>query len=318
MSTVTENEPDNATQAPPVEETAREMRQTMGAVKLSFTWMGTRRKLEEGQIRTAADAFDADRDLFTASKKLIDTKHPAYKAVSVIKSQAASFWRSMTLPYPQDGVRLIRHDDIERFEATMSDYRTRLADAVENLREHYETIKANARERLGRLYNPADYPATLEGTFGITWEYPPIEPPRYLMNFNPELYEQEQARIQQRFEQAVTMAEDAFAEKLQELVEHLIERLSDTSDGKPKTFQKSTVENFREFYEEFRRLNVRGNTELDALVSRANNLVAGVDAQDLRNSAALRQNLSEQMGEVRNSLDTLIANAPRRRIMRLD
>ena len=316
MSTVTEDTEDSI-QAPPVEATAREMRQTMGAVKLSFTWMGTRRKLEDGQIRQAADTFDADRDLVTASKKLIDTKHPAYRAVSVIKSQAASFWRGMTLPYPQDGIRLIRRDDIEKFESTMADYRSRLEEAVNNLRDHYETIKANARERLGRLYNPADYPATLEGTFGISWEYPPVEPPRYLLNFNPELYEQEQHRIQQRFEQAVTMAEDAFAEKLQELVAHLIERLSDSSDGKPKVFQKSTVENFREFYDEFKRLNVRGNTELEALVSRANNLVAGVDAEDLRNSARLRSNLTEQMGEVRTALDTLMANQPRRRIIRM-
>jgi hypothetical protein len=302
----------------PVGEAAREIRQNMGAIRVAFRWFGTRRSLSDAQTRQAANQFDADAEQVSAYKKLVDTKHPAWKALTAIKGEVISYWRGITLPYPLDGIRLIRRDDIAGFEEKMQGFRDRLAEAVTNLQAEFENIKARAREHLGSLYDPSDYPTSLEGMFQINWEYPSVEPPRYLMQFNPELYEQEQRRIQQRFEQSITMAEDAFAEKLQELVEHLVERLSDNSDGKPKVFQKSTVENFRAFYEEFKNLNVRGNTELDSLVSRANDLVSGVDAQDLRNSARLRASLSEQMGEVRSALDTLIANQPRRRIMRLD
>lgn len=290
----------------------------MGAVKVSFSWLGTRRSLSDAQTRQAATQFDADADLVSAYKKLIDTKHPAFKAVTAIKAQVVSYWRGVTMPYPTEGVRLIKRDDIEAFDQKMQEFRDRLREAVANLQLEYETIKARAREHLGALYDPSDYPANLEGEFSITWEYPPVEPPRYLMNFNPELYEAEQRRVQQRFEQAVTMAEDAFAEQLQELVTHLIERLTDKADGAPKIFRNSAVENFREFYEQFRRLNVRGNTELDALISRANNLVSGVDPQDLRDSAARRQELKDQMREVQNTLDDLLQNAPRRRVMRMD
>ena len=200
----------------------------------------------------------------------------------------------------------------------MAEFQESLREAVANLQLAYETLKARAREHLGALYDPRDYPASLENEFSITWEFPPVEPPRYLMNFNPELYEQEQARIQQRFEQAVTMFEDGFAEQLQGLVSHLIERLTDNADGTPKVFQKSTIENFREFYEQFKRLNVRGNTDLDALVGRAHDLVSGVDPQELRGNRDRRQDLSTQMREVENALDDLMANQPRRRVMRMD
>ncbi len=314
MSTVTET----TNTVTPITEAARDIRENMGAVKVSFSWLGTQRSLSDAQTRQAANQFDADAELVSAYKKLIDTKHPAFKAVNAIKSRVVSYWRGLTMPYPTDGVRLIKRDDIDGFNRRMEEFRDELRAAVANLQLEYETLKDRARENLGALYDPADYPASLENSFAISWEYPPVEPPRYLMNFNPELYAQEQARIQQRFEQAVTMAEDAFAEQLQELVSHLIERLTDKSDGTSKTFRNTTVENFREFYEQFKRLNVRGNTELDALINRANDLVAGVDPQDLRDSAARRQELREQMGEVRNTLDDLLANQPRRRVMRMD
>lgn len=298
-----------------VTSTANELRQTMGAVKLSFSWLGTQRKLSDVQTKQAADTFHAATDLVTASKRLIDTKNETYRTLTAIKSQASSYWRSMTLPYPQDGVRLIKQADVIAFEDKMREFRERLAAAAANLQLEYETIKNAAREKLGELYNPNDYPATLEGVFDVRWEYPPVEPPNYLMTFNPELYEQEQQRIQQRFESAVVMAENAFAEQLQEMVEHLIERLTDEPGGEKKVFRNAAVENFKDFYENFRRMNVRSNAQLEGLIQQANDLVSGVDVKELRANKNLRQDLSQQMSQVKTALDSLITNAPRRRII---
>lgn len=302
----------------PVAEAAQEMRASMGAVELSFTWLGTQRKLADSQTRQAADAFHADARNLRASKVLIDTKHPAYKAATAVRSQARAFLRGISLPYPQEGVRLIKFDDIERFEEQMQSFRDRLNDAVATLQEHYDAIKADARERLGELYNPTDYPNSLEGVFGLSWEYPSIEPPQYLLNYNPALYRQQQARVQERFEQAVILAENAFGERLQELIDHLLERLRGVDSGDTKRFSSSTVENFAEFAEEFRKMNVRGNTQLEALINRAQSIVAGVDSKAVKANGDLRQTLSTQMGEVRDALDTVLANQPRRRVMRLD
>jgi hypothetical protein len=298
--------------------TAREMRQSMGAVKLSFSWLGTRRKLSDAQTTQAANSFDAAADLVSASKKLIDTSHPAYKAATAIKSQAMSYWRGMTLPYPQDGVRLIRQADVESFEIKMREFKDQLAAAAANLQLEYEAIKVAAREKLGQLYNPADYPPTLEGMFTISWEYPPVEPPRYLMNFNPELYEQEQNRVQQRFENAVAMAEEAFAEQLSDMVSHLIERLADNPDGTQKVFRATAIDNFKEFYENFRKMNVRSNPQLESLIAQASNLVGGVSAQELRTDKSLRQNLTAQMSNLQTALNSVIVDAPRRRIMSME
>jgi DNA polymerase III psi subunit len=312
MSTETEiTEPtiDNLT------DTANELRQTMGAVRVSFSWLGTRRKLSDAQTKQAADTFHAETDLVTASKKLIDTKNPTYRVLTALKSQMSSYWRSMTLPYPQEGIRLIKQSDVAAFEAKMREFKEQLAAAAANLQLEYESVKEAARQKLGDLFNPADYPPTLEGVFDIKWEYPAVDAPNYLMNFNPELYEQEQRRIQGRFENAVLMAEQAFAERLQELVGHLIERLTDRPDGTKKTFNASAVENFKEFYENFRHMNVRSNAQLETLIRQANDLVSGVEIKDLRTNHDVRRNLSQQMATVQTALDNLITNAPRRRVL---
>lgn len=294
---------------------ANELKQTMGAVRVSFSWLGTQRKLSEAQSSQIATAFEANRDLVTASKKLFDTKNPTYRVLTAIKSQVWGYWRQMTLPFPQAGIRLIRQDDVPAFEERMRQFKTELTRAAATLQLEYESIKNAAREKLGRLYNENDYPATLENVFSLDWEYPSVDAPNYLMTFNPALYEQEQRRIQQRFEQAVLLAEEAYTEQLRELVDHLIERLTDSPSGERKIFRASAIEHFQEFQQTFQRMNVRSNRELEALINRASSLVAGVDVKDIRTNNTLRETVRTQMTSVRSALDELMTNAPSRRII---
>lgn len=307
---------ESETNTPTTQTAANELRSHMGAVKLSFTWVGTQRKLSDRQMQQAASSFNATTDLVTASKRLFDTKRESYRALTTLKSQASSYWRAMTLPFPQEGVRLIKQSDVAQFEEKMRDFQDRLSAAAATLQLEYEEIKQQAREQLGELYNPEDYPPSLEHMFSIRWEYPSIDAPDYLLQYNPDLYEKEQRRVQEKFETAVLMAEDAFAEKLQELVDHLIERLTD-ADGGTKRFHKSVIENFQEFYDNFKHMNVRSNQELEALIKQAADITAGVDVKALRNQSTLRQNLTAQMTTVKAALNNLVTDAPTRRIVPL-
>ena len=82
------------------------------------------------------------------------------------------------------------------------------------------------------------------------------------MSLHPEVYQAEQARVRERFESAVELAEQAFATELQRLTAHLAERLTGLHDGQPEVFRDSAVENLREFFERFWRLNMMGQTRL--------------------------------------------------------
>src|SRR4051812_45315070 len=92
---------------------ARErLRATTAAVRVSFTWFGTRKTLTPQQKAQAADAFGAEGTFLSAGKKLIDTKHPAFKAVTGVRGRIVAYWRGISLPYPEPGIRLIRQEDI--------------------------------------------------------------------------------------------------------------------------------------------------------------------------------------------------------------
>ena len=194
--------------------------------------------------------------------------------------------------------------------------REELAEAVAELDRRYDQLRSAARDRLGRLYDPRDYPPGLKDLFGVAWDFPATEPPEYLMRLKPELYEQERARVAARFEEAVKLAEQAFTAELSELVEHLAERLSGSADGKPKVFRDSAVENLGEFFDRFRRLSVGSSEQLDELVERARRVVSGVDPQELRDSRPMRRRVHEQLASVRQALDGLLVDKPRRRILR--
>jgi hypothetical protein len=66
-----------------------------------------------------------------------------------------------------------------------------------------------------------------------------------------------------------TTAARAFHADRERLTAYLAERLTGLHDGQPTVFRDSAVEKLREFFERFRRLNIRSSPELDARVDQA-------------------------------------------------
>jgi hypothetical protein len=295
---------------------AERLRSGMAAVRLSFLWLGVRKTLSSEQKAQAADAFDAQGSYLSAAKKLLDTSHPAFRAVTAVKHRIIGYWKGISLPYPEPGIRLIRQADIQAFTVQLTTQQAELTEAVEALNERYAELRQAARTRLGRLFSDADYPGSLLKLFDVSYDFPSVEPPSYLRQLSPELYEQESARIAARFEEAVELAEQAFMGELDKLVSHLNERLSGAADGQPKVFRDSAVENLREFFQRFGHLSIRSNAELENLVARAQQAVQGVAPQTLRDSSSVRQRVASQLAGVQSSLDGLLVDRPRRNIVR--
>ena len=292
------------------------LRANMAAARLSFTWLGVSKSLTLAQKSQAADSFGAEAKFLSAGKKLLDTSHPAFKAVTAIRGRCVAYWKAVSLPYPEPGIRLIPQQSIAEFDQQVVKLRSELDEAVTGLDQHYDELRSAARQRLGDLFDAGDYPPSLIGLFAIEHDYPGVEPPDYLRQLNPELYQQECRRVQSRFDEAVQLAEQAFLDELVRLVEHITERLSGADDGKPRVFRDSAVTNLTEFFERFRTLNVRSSEQLDELVLRAQQVIGGVEPQQLRDSATLRQRVVTQLAGVQSSLDGLLVDRPRRNIQR--
>jgi hypothetical protein len=309
MSTLTE---DSTISSAPVER----LRTTMAAMRLSISWLGTTKTLSVAQKNQAAETFGAEGAFLSAGKKLLDTSHPAFRAVTAVRTRIVAYFHGVTLPYPEPGIRLVRQDDIQTFDVQLTTLKAEMAERVERLDSCYAQLKEAARDRLGTLFSEGDYPESLQRLFGVEYDFPSVEAPDYLRDLNPELYRQECQRVTARFDEAVQLAEQAFTDELANLVSHLTERLSGNDDGKAKVFRDSAVSNLNEFFERFRSLNIGSNEQLDGLVDQVQGIVRGVRPQQLRDQASLRQHVATELSAVTSVLDGLLVDRPRRRIIR--
>ena len=149
------------------ESPAQRLRRLAAAVRVHFTWWGVHRTLSALQKEEVGVTYEADARFLTAGKKLVDTRHEAFRRLTSLRTRVSNYWRGLTLPYVEAGVRLIRQNDIESFVHTLTGFREELMQAEAELNAVYEDIKADARRRLGRLYNPSDYPPEVRGLFGL-------------------------------------------------------------------------------------------------------------------------------------------------------
>lgn len=292
------------------------MRLLFAACRIRFKWFGTSKSLSNEQKTQAAESFGADTKAIRAGKKLIDTSHEAFKSLTSLKSQIVKLWKDNSLPYPEPGIRLIRNEKIEELNIQFQLLKRQLDAGVAVLDDSFQELLDGARERLGSLFDPTDYPVSLLDEFDFEWEFPSVEPPNYLQSLHPSVYEQQARRVSARFEQAVEMAEQAFMEELEKLVSHLSERLTGNEDGQPKVFRDSAVSAFSDFFNRFRQLNISSSEQLDALVANCEQMMSGVNPQGLRTSESLRQQITANLATVQSSLDQLLTDRPRRNILR--
>ncbi len=237
-------------------------------------------------------------------------------AVNAVKHEVVTYWRGVSLPFPKPGIRLIRQQDVSAVQVQLTTLKAELTESVEQLDQQFDAMKATARERLGSLFNPTDYPDSLRSLFDVTWEFPNVEPPSYLQQLSPDLYRQESQRVSARFDEAVQLAETAFIEEMSRLVSHLTERINGSDDGQPKVFRDTAIENIREFFQRFRELNVHSSEQLDQLVEQSQRILSGVEPQALRDTAQLRQRMAGELSAVQSVLDGLLVDRPRRNILR--
>lgn len=299
------------------EDFAQRLRAETAAVRVRRRVLGNTRSLDAQRREEIAEKYHADPDYIRARKVLLNRKDPRIRDCFSICDRAIKYWESLTVPYShtERGVRLIRRDRIDEFERGMQELLDELSEAVAKAEQAYQTeILVEARARLAELFDPSDYPPTLEGAWGFDWEFPNLDPPDYLQRLNPALYEHEQNRIRRRFEQAVELTEQAFAAEFSKMIEKLAERLAPGADGKVKTFQASTVDNLQEFFARFGQLNIGSNADLEALVEEAQAVVGGTNVAKLRKDAGERQTVGEAVAAISERLEGMMVDRPDREI----
>jgi hypothetical protein len=292
--------------------------QTMGT-RVTLSVFGTHRAVSAVCREDMARSVEADGRDVSARKRLLNSKHPAFLACTNLRNRAETYWKQHTLPYPEIGTRLIKLTKVGDFEAQMTAFRDEMADLSRALDDHLQDLRDEAQRRLGKLFDPRDYPETMADSFRVGWTVFSVEPPSYLLDLHPEVYHAEQERAAARFTEAVHLAEQAFVTQFAELIGHLCDKLTGTSeDGRPLVFRDSAVNNIHDFVNRFGELTIHSMPELDALVARAKDAISGHSPNQFRTDGAFRAKIVNDLRSVSVQIDGLMIERPRRRIIRPD
>ena len=81
-------------EAPPAAEgPAQRLRRTAAAVRVMLHWWGVHRALTATQKEEFGAVTAADTRFLTAGKKLVDTRHEAFRRLTSIRTRITSYWR---------------------------------------------------------------------------------------------------------------------------------------------------------------------------------------------------------------------------------
>jgi hypothetical protein len=167
---------------------------------------------------------------------------------------------------------------------------------------------------LGPLWNAEDYKPkeVVEADFTYTHYY--IDGnvgTAGLEKISAELFAREQEKAKSVWVEANNVIRRFLRGNTAELVNHMVERLQPTSDGKKKVFRKESVENIQKFIGTFYERNLTDDKQLEELVTKLKGLTEGLDPETVRSDDGLRTQVTQSFSEIKEALDKLVV-APSR------
>jgi hypothetical protein len=281
-------------------------------LSLEIKKLGLRRK-----VASQAVEVDADKDMISVSKKLIESLE--YEAIASVDSDTRAWLERRSLPSSfRAGIYLIPITLISEIDQELKSRQDMREALIEVFALSYDRLVSEARDRLRALFDADNYSDgdTVRESFSLSYQFIEFRAPGSLRKLDPELFQREKLKAEQNWANAIEEGKALLRESFAQLVSHLIDRLTPGPDGKPKKFKDSIVSNFNEFLSYFKDLNIADDTQLEALTAKAAMALHSVSPCTLRTSEALRESVVSDFTRIAEELGAQIESAPARRITR--
>ncbi len=235
-------------------------------------------------------------------------------SIRAVISRARKDLERNALPFPLSSLTLVPRERITVIEEILGRYQSEFCREVETFVQGYEEARDLARQNLGDLFSELDYPLDIHGKFGFEWRYLAIETPGKYQILTPEIYEREKEKFQAMMEETRELATAALRQEFAECVNHMVERLTNDPEGKPKVFKNCMVEKIQGFIESFDGRNLFQDEELSRIVDQARSVLKRVDPGSIRENVWLKRRIADEMSKVKTVMDESITDMPRRKV----
>lgn len=269
-------------------------------------WSG--RRLDRQVTNELNQSHNAASDASRVNKLLVSKE--ALAGIQTIVSETRNGFYERTLPWLNDGGRIISSDGYMPFTAWLRRQTLKFDGEVKKLVQEFDQHVATAQQRMGRLFKASDYPTTNEvrGKFDVSYSVLPVPSSA---DFRVDMSEAHVAMIRADIEEQLARATETAIRDVYQRVANLTERMVDrlntyTPGERTGGFRASLVENISDLIGVMPSLNIVGSPELDALGNRLKALTRH-DAAALKEDAAIRKDVAAEAQAILDSVSDFLA-----------
>ena len=211
----------------------------------------------------------------------------AFAALTATVSACRTAHYEQTLPWDDQGSRLLTVANYEHYTGLMDGFRERVVRQRARFIEDYDDYVDQARLDLGKLFRIEDYPSreALQGKFSVRYRITPVQDAeQFMAKLATDDVDRVRRDIEQQIEERLHDAVGDLYRRLGEAVERVSERLQEDQNGKPLVFRDTMIANIRNLVDIVPRLNIFSDDDLARLCEQVKDKIASVEPDALRPS----------------------------------
>jgi hypothetical protein len=281
-------------------------------VRLNISmWEG--RKYDK-KVTAEIENMYASKDSGRWNKILI--AQDAVKEYSSIAKEARLAHYRFTLPWGDNGDRILPVRLMDDYKATMNEIKERFNDQVRRFTEVYPLLIEEARARLNGMFNENDYPQPnrIGSKFDMEYHFVPVP---LATDFRCEMSQDDLREIENKASEyhnrLAENAKRALWERIYYPVARIVERLS-KSDA---TFRDSLIDNVWEVLQTLDVLNFDDDPRIVEAKQRIGAMLSGLSPEDIREERVIRDTVAGEATTMMNRIAEIINVDPKETIRKL-
>lgn len=238
----------------------------------------------------------------------------ALMTIGRIVTAARDDHKAQTLPWSNDGGRILKASHYDEYAARMRQWRTKFEHAVSEFVANYPGYVDQARQDLNGSFNAADYPDPADIERKFRWRIKVLPLPT-ANDFRVQLTGDQTCALKRQIEcdmqETLQAAMREPFERLHEVVQHMSDKLRDYKPGingkrAAGVFRDSLIENVKAVVECMPALNLADDPAFTAIYERARDNLCEYDADALRDDPDLRKEIADEADAIMDRMSAFM------------
>jgi hypothetical protein len=238
------------------------------------------------------------KNLFAECKEL--------DAITKFQARARAEHYKLTLPWNDQGARLLPTAALMDYQQTMGRYKQEFERLVDAFLDKYDTLVAGAAFQLGTLFDRNEYPSRgkVAQRFRMETSFTPLPTGGdFRLDVESEVQRELIAQYEDKLDAKIKAANQDSWTRLYNAISKLSDRLTVDEDGKKRTFHDTTVTNAVELCELLHVMNITNDPALTKAARQLAEVLSGVEPKDLRESAGFRMATKQKVDAILGAFD---------------